>query len=246
MANNSASLSSEKFDDLLRCLSLLKETCNDVDIREGVVRQRTNDNTTVFEIDLSPILDNLTIPMTALKQKLDLFKCFQGNDIEITTKEDNFTISDQYSTIKIMYPTLEFMDNKFMSKEEINSIYTLDENDLILEVDISKTISDRMRSITQGFNVTTVQVLFEEEKAAISAKTQSKDQYAKFLGDITTERVLNSSSNLVVIPFVVDHDNNIQLKMFNYKDNGCINEFRTSISNVDVTIYGRSALVSTE
>ena len=33
-------LSAEKFSEFLRCLTNLKEECNDIDIKDGVIRQR--------------------------------------------------------------------------------------------------------------------------------------------------------------------------------------------------------------
>ena len=240
------SLQSGKFDDLLRCLSLLKDVCNDVDIRGGFVRQRTNDKATAFEIDLTAILNDADIPLVGIKQKLDLLKCFQGNDVEIIVEKDHFVLHDQYSSIKIIYPNLEFIDNKYMTKEERESIFNLDSENEILSVEISKTVSDRMRSITQGFNVRTVQVEFKGEKASICARTTPKDQHAKFVKDIVTERVLNCTSNLVVTPFVIDHDNDIQMKMYNPQETVVDVEFRTSVSNIDVNLYGRSALIDIE
>ena len=54
----------EKFSTFLRCLTNLKEICNDVDIRNGVIRQRTSDLTAVFEMDLTSLIQDATIPIT--------------------------------------------------------------------------------------------------------------------------------------------------------------------------------------
>ena len=56
-------LSMEEYEQFLRCLSILKDICNDADIREGFIRQRTNDSTTVFEINMSSVLDELNLPL---------------------------------------------------------------------------------------------------------------------------------------------------------------------------------------
>ena len=51
-------MDAEEFNEFLRCLLNLKEICNDVDIREGKIRQRSNDLTSVFEMDLERRMKN--------------------------------------------------------------------------------------------------------------------------------------------------------------------------------------------
>ena len=53
---NQVNLDAGQFDEVLRVLFVLSNVCNDVDIREGIIRQRTNDSATVFEVDLTSIL----------------------------------------------------------------------------------------------------------------------------------------------------------------------------------------------
>jgi len=240
------SLSAERFEEFLRCLSLLKDECNDMDVRQGIARQRTNDNTVAFELDLSPIITNIDLPLVNIKQKIDLLKSFSGHEVEITVNETSYTFKDQYSSIRFDSPNLEFIDNKFISDEEINRIVVLNDEDLILSCDITKVISDRMKIITTGFNVNSVQVIFEGQTASICARTQSKDQYAKFISDIIAERDLNLSSYLRTTPFVIDHDGDIRFLMYNTQESTCMSKFSTSISDVNVTIYARSNLVSSE
>ena len=73
-------LSMENYEQFLRCLSILKDVCNDADIHGGILRQRTNDSANVFEINMTPIIRTLNIPLVNLKHKLDLLKIFL-NDI---------------------------------------------------------------------------------------------------------------------------------------------------------------------
>lgn len=241
-------LDSEKFDNLLRCISMLTDICNDVDIRDGIVRQRSNDKFSVFEINLTSLIDDLSIPVSDLKQKLELFKVFIGEEVEITTEERFFSIADQYSTLKFENPDLDFLDNKYMSEEELDRIFIRNEEDVILSTELSETISERLRVITKGFNVKTIQVLFEGEQASITARTQAKDQFAKVLSGIVSDKVLNATSNLMNTPFIIDHDGEIEFKMYlsNEEEGICINRFSTTIADAEIVVYGRSSLVESE
>jgi hypothetical protein len=243
-------LSMENYEQFLRCLSILKDVCNDADIHDGILRQRTNDSANVFEINMTPIIDVMNIPLVNLKQKLELLKIFQNQNstqsqtVDITVDDDNnFTFSDEYSSIKFQGPDLEYMDNKYISQEELETIFTLNEEDVILQCDIESNISDRMRIIAQSFNVNSTQISFENQVASISMSTASHDQKAKILSEITLEQPMECISSLVNTPFIIDHDGKIELKMYNYLEQICSNTFKTAISEIEIAIYGRSSLI---
>lgn len=238
-------LDSKKYDDFLRCLSILKDDCNDVDIREGIIRQRTNDRYCVFDINLTPILNNISFPISNLKQKLDLLKIFCGQEVSIEIENSNFTFSDQHSKIKFENIDLDYMDNKFMSEEERDNVFTTDESDVILSTNISESLSERMKVITAGFNVNSVQVIIDGDSASIQTKTQAGDQHATIVNDIITDKNINTLSNIVNTPFIIDHDGDIEFKMFLSDDETISsNKFLTTVSDIEIIVYGRSALVN--
>jgi hypothetical protein len=96
------SLESEQYNDFIRCLTNLKDVCNDADIRGGIIRQRTNGNVSVFEVGINSIVNDMSIAIVDIKQKLDILKTFQGQDVTIEVNEasnghlGSFTFSDQF------------------------------------------------------------------------------------------------------------------------------------------------------
>jgi hypothetical protein len=140
-------------------------------------------------------------------------------------------------------PRLDFMDNKYISEEEFSRIFTLRDDDLLLDYEIQNTISERMKIIAQGFNIVSFQVLFEGDFSSIIATTTSKDQSAKIVNGIPVNQTLNCFSNLVVTPFVIDHDQNMNLKMYNVQETVCVNKFSAAIGNVNISIFSRSQLI---
>lgn len=245
-------LNTEQYNDFLRCLFNLKEVCNDVDIRNGFARQRSNDKTSVFELDMTPILPDITMAISDIKRKLDLLKTFAGQEVTLTIMAEDdsphFVFADNFSSLKFISPTLQYIDNKFMETEELESIFSMNEDDLILEYDLTSMITERIRIITQSFNTDAIQVNFEGESAGITAATQAKDQFAKFVSNITTNVILEGcSANLSTIPFGVDHDTDVEFKM--YKDPNqdiSLNKFSTTLGDINMTIFTRSAIVKDE
>jgi hypothetical protein len=244
-------LEAEQFNDFVRCLTNLKDPCNDVDIVNGIIRQRTNGNVSIFEIDITPIVGQLNITMIDLKNKLELLKTFQGQEVSIEVEESvpgtngYFTFSDEFSSIRTVMPTPEYVDNKFMTEEELRSIFNLTEDDLIFEYDIPQLITDRVSVISTNFNIKTIRVGFSGEEAEISATTQSKDQLARFVSGIETNIEINNSSAYVsVIPFSIDHDTDIEFRM--YKDPNqdvVLNYFSTQLGDIDINIYTRASII---
>lgn len=251
------SISSNDFNDFIRCLTNMKEVCNDADIRNGMLRQRTNNHTAVFEIDLTSIFEDaeVTIALTNLKQKLELLKTFQGQDVEleIVTPDDGtvgyYLFKDEHSSIRFVNPTLEFMDNKFMDEDELQSIFPYSEDNMMFTEDMGQVITDRIRIVSTQFNIETVRVSFDGESASISAQTPSKDQYANFSTEqiMLNEEMEKSSTNVSGVAFSMDHDNMIKYEMFkDPNQNVALNKFTTTIGSIDVTVFSRSQIIDAD
>jgi len=243
----SISLDAEKFNQFIQCISILRDLCNDIDIRDGIVRQRSNDRTVIFEMDMTSLISNLSIPITNIKQKFDLFKMYSNEEVTILLDDTKFSITDNYSTINFNKPTLEYMDNKYITNEELTSIFELFDDDMILKIDISKTISDRLKVISQSFNVNSVQIFFNGDKGILSSSNQAKDQNAKLIDNIVLNKEIDKSiTNINITPFIIGHDSNIDFSVYNDKENQLINCSKANIGEVNISIYGRSIIISGE
>ena len=248
VGTSSFTMNEEEYNDFLRCVINLKEVCNDIDIRGGFIRQRTNDKTSIFQIDLTEIVDDATFTLSDVKQKLDLLKIFAGQDVTVDIVEGpggHFTFSDQFSSLKIMNPTYSFVDNKFMTEDELEAIFTINDDELILEYDLPRKIVERIRVITSNFNLNSIQVEFDGEAASIKTGDQSKNQFAKFTDNIPTNVIIEKcSANLGVIPFGIDQDEEVTFKMYKMPEQTIsLNTFQTMIGDCDMMIFTRSSLI---
>ncbi len=244
-------LTVEGFNEFIRSLTNLKEVCNDADIRGGILRQRSNTQTSVFEVDLRTIFDDANIALTNLKQKLELLKTFQGQEVEVTieTPDDGslgyYNFKDEYSSITFVTPTMDFMDNKFMTEEELGNIFPVSEDNMIFEKELSQILTDRIRIISTQFSIETVLIEFNGETATMSAATPSKDQSAKFVNDITMNEIIeNTSTNISNVAFSLDHETDINFTMFKDPNQEvALNKFTTNIGDIDINVYSRSQIV---
>ena len=260
MKSTRLELNKANYGDFIRCLNNLKDICNDVQISDGMLRQRNNENTAIFEFDMTAILSGVSITLTDLKQKLELLKTFQDTqDVQITiaepeSEEDGngfFEFSDTFSSIHFMTPNEKYIDNKFITVEELEKISTYDESEPLLEKELSNIITNRMRVVSTNFNVKSIKIDFKGETANITAATQAKSESARFVSDIPINNIIiqDSFSNIPVIPFCIDHDTTIEYKMFREQEttgDTVTNKISTTLGQVDITIYSRSSILKEE
>ena len=88
-----------------------------------------------------------------------------------------------------------------------------------------------------------VQVVFNGNLAKISTSNQSKDNHVVFLENITSNIELNHSANLVVTPFIIDHDGEIKFEMYEGSNNSVINSFTADVGNITINLYTRASMV---
>jgi hypothetical protein len=138
------------------------------------------------------------------------------------------------------------MDNKFMSSEEFSNLFTLREEDLVLEHVVTKDITNFMKVTVAQFNIVSFQVHFDGNVASITASTSGKDQYSEIEYGIPTKKPLKGYSNVVITPFLLDRDGGMLFKMYNVQETICINKSTSSIGKIAVDVYGRCQLLEEE
>jgi hypothetical protein len=234
-------LDSEKYGELIRTLSVLKEPCNDVVINKGFIRQRSTDSAAVFEINLTSLLSEASFIISNIKEKIDSFKMFLEQEVQIQTDDTSFTFSDSQSSLKILHPDKNYLDNKYIEEAELNNLISVSEDAILTEHSISPMISERMKIISTGFHVNSFQMIFEGETASIKSRTMSKEQLANLIGNILLGEKVTGYSNLVIIPYVCDHDGDIICKVYKLRDK-FICKYSMFVGSVPVTIYTRGEI----
>lgn len=243
---NEILLNSESYNDFIRCVSNLIGVCGDIDIRGGILRQRSDDNTIVIEMDLRSILSDVDLSISDIKFKIELLKTFQGQDVTLKLNENSIQFSDQFSLLKFLNPAMEYMHNKFMSDEEKDKVFFVGEEDMIFEQDLSSLITERIKTTVKSFNVLSIQVDMDGDQASVCASTAARDQFAKFVTDIEMNMEFEKcTANLSIIPFSIDHDTDVAFKFFKspQADSVSYSSFSTTLGDVDITIYSRTAIV---
>ena len=240
--SSEVTLNRESFDCFLRVLSVLaKGPCSDVDVHEGKIRQRSNDRSIIFEIDMSKILGNETFHISDLAKKIILLKTFQNQDVAFTNKDDEFIFRDAYSEIKFLKIDRSAMDNHYIHDSEFSNMFTLDDDSLILNHDIPFSISNKIQIVTQVFNAISLKAEFKDFLFSLKVDSSGKDQFATFINNVTISSDMEGYSNVNLVPFIIDHDGSIVMDMYKF-DSKFINSYQTKISDFDVKLYSISSI----
>lgn len=239
-------LMSEEYKLFLKLISTLKINCDNVNIENGFIRQRDNSRRCIYEIDLTKLINNVSLSITSLKNKLDILSTFDKNDIEINVNNDMLSFSDDCSIIKFRNSSIIYMNNSFINIEEFNNIVLLNPEDEILSFNIDKTMSDKIKKISKSFKNENIQIKFNDDKASILALTDSKNQEITFIKNIEVIKNINGYTNIIVDPFIFDHDDLINLKIYLLDNDVCISKFETKFLDFNVNILTQSQLLNND
>ena len=248
-------LSSDLYEEFFQCIANLRDICTDVIIKDGFIRQRTDDKNSIFEMDLTDLFgEPVTIPISYFKSKFDLYKVFLGQEVTIKIHEDEddegsswYEIADNLSRIKFDFPFLSYMQNEFVTEEELAAIFTCSEDDLILETLIEKTITERIKTITSNYQAHFVRMDFAGETLSIGAVDPAKTNRVYFLENLAVEMNFEEPylANMTRIPFMINHDTSYNFKLFKQPEEMITqNKITTSIGAVPINIYCKSQLIT--
>jgi hypothetical protein len=236
---------SADFSNVVRSLSLLKDDYNDLDMRAGIVRQLANDRWAIFEMDLRSLVD-CDIILSNLKAHLPLLRALSRQEVEIISSDDAISFLSERSTFTFKLPRLGYLDNKFLTSEELNKVFPTKDEDLVLQYSIRDDISEFMRLTSQQFNILSFSISYEGEKASILAHTGEKDKLATLDYGIPLKKPLRGVAEIRKEPFLLDHDRDILLKIYHPEGNIGTGKFTTSIGKIGVNVYCRCLLKTEE
>jgi hypothetical protein len=238
MTERMTNLDTERYGTFIRTLSVLKESCNDIVFSNGIIRQRSTDVSSIFEIDVTSLIGDLSFVISNIKEKIDLLKSFLEQEVRIEVDDQGVTLADDDSVYKIVHPDRNYLDNKFMEETEFNNLVSINEENLLSTHSINPKISERMKIFSAGFHVNSFQMVFEGEFSSIRSRTMSKDQGIKIIGNLMLNEQITGSANLITTPYICDHDGDIVCKIYKIGER-CICKYSMFIGNIPVVIYTR-------
>lgn len=235
-------LNAKAFSNFLRCLSLLKYNSAAIDIKEGVLRQRTNGKTSIFQMDLSPLISTLDICMDNLKRKLPLLNRLSKQQVKITPMNNKISFEGQRSSYRFITPRVDHSDNEFITAQGFADLCNLREQDLLLECVLKRDMSKLMKVTFNQFSGQCFEVLFLGNIASITATDMFGGETSTMKYGIPIKRPSKGVLSIVTTPFLIDHDGDLLFQMYEIRENVYVAKFTTSIGKITINVYCKSQL----
>lgn len=168
MSITKLTLNGKQWKSFCKTLEGLGKQCNDADINDGVIRQRSNDAAAIFEVDMTSMLGSSTFSISNIKEKVDLLKDLSG-EVTIEPGQNKVVFSDGDSSYSMPVAGQTYLDNKFMSKQEVDSTLPSGSQEAtpLLKHKIEKKDLKRIRNAASTFHTNSHKVVFEDNSASI-------------------------------------------------------------------------------
>jgi hypothetical protein len=245
-------LTKDQFKTFCAFIDDTKDYINDIIIRDGTFRSRTNDKVCIIESKFI-FLEGVSLAIGNTRETLKLLSVLdKKSDINVSTDESCITFSDQRQEVRLPMAELEFCDNKFMSREELDNIYSdLDVNRPLVRDTINKADLSTLSKMTQALNSNAIRFIRDKASPTKGCLLVSKhfgsdysESYTlKLRRDFLNPMDENHYFNVSPMPFEFKKAD-LELNFYFSKDDKIIfTIYHTSIGGQEVSIYGRAAYI---
>jgi len=249
MSNTKVTLNEKQWKSFCKTLEGLGKQCNDVDIKDGVIRQRSNDRFSIIEVDTKAMLGNSTFAIANIKEKLKVLKGLTG-DVAIEAEQDKVVFSDGASSCSIPAPDMGFLNNNYLPKSDLDSA----QSDIpqgtppLINYRIDKKDIKRIRSAASALKSNSYRVHFDNDSASIRLEEGgwgSKDSKSsvEVIKGIPVSQPTKGSMAVTISPFTsFDYDGDIRWEVYG-KDNVAIGKYFGAVGDVNTASYTKSPLI---
>jgi len=243
-----------RFETFLNYLDAISHLNQDLDMKNNVIAQAANGKVAIVESNLNDLFpEPLSMRFVMLKQKLPLLGLFTKSPEFVNIDIDNNVVkfSDEFSEISITQALPEYVNNLYISPEDLKGKLSLDlELDRILSTELSKIILERISVISTNFDVMVIGFLIKDNKINISLSSNDKVNKSLVLKDLPCIKPVTNQGeeiqiNFSVYPFQTKFDNDVSLDLC-YKGEGrgnSIIKMKTVLKGIETTFYVKGTVI---
>lgn len=243
------------FSKLTSALSVIQDICVDCDIKNGIIRSKSNDRKNVILIDLTSAIGRKNLSFSQLKMKLSLLKTFEldmsaanqdsNNTVIIEATQSDFRFSDSLSKLMMRKPIESYLENKFMDSQEFQTsiMDCCREDNLLFNYSIDNYLKNRISQICNTFRCDAVSFEFKGNHCFLSTETKSKDNISKLAQQIVLNSIVeNKKCSLNNIPFVLNIQSGLTISCYKVGESACMFKSDLVYYGIPVTIYSKARL----
>ena len=214
------------FSKMLGTLSIIQDICNDVEIREGIIRAKTNNNKTILDINLTSIFQDKNLLISLLKSRLNLLRTFEvdtniqaegdTNSIILQSDMQKYEFTDCFSKMAFRRPAPKFLDNPYIEDSEFQSLISgCTEDAMIFTYTITPYLKQRLSAICNGFRVDSVKFEFHGDHANLGIETKSKEETSKNTTQIPLlQQIDNKMFTMINMPLTLNIVSDVKISCY--------------------------------
>ena len=248
----------DEFKEILTFLNIIKPHFNDFCVVHGQFRSRSNDSTFVVETYFGCFseMDFIISDIKALAKMLSTLE--RQSKITVTTDDETVSFSDGYQHVKFDKLSQETCDNKFMSQEELDGIFAeqIDYDRPLIKETLPKAVVCNISKVSRELTANAVTFRHERgnlKKGCIVIKSSSgygsaicKKYAVQLREELLTPMDKNHRFNATTLPYIFNKSEmTLDVKFF-LEGNMLAAIHHTSIGQLCITIYTRSAYIEDE
>jgi len=247
-ANILIELPSEKFSKFTSMLSIVSKMCTDLTIKDGIVCQSSDRRSSILNIDISGIIGESTVLISGVSSKVDLLEPFrkQSVDMSLEITNNHYSFKDNLSKLEFTKPIEEYLNNKFISSDELRSKLMINEDENIFEYQISKFLIERLTALQRGLAASTIRFEFTGNKVDIVVSA-SDNPSSTAIGKLVTIEGLNKDVNGICVfpiqPFLLGGDHINVTGIFRGDGENILLKLNTDINEIPINIWCIAKLV---
>lgn len=242
---------SEEFSKFASILGIVSKMCTDLTIKDGIICQSSDRRSSILNIDVNSILGESTILISGVSSKVDLLEPFrkQAVDMKLYISDKYYSFRDEYSKLEFIKPMEEYINNKFISSEELQSKLMIDREGSIFEYQVSKFLLERLIALHRGLSASTIRFEFSGNKADVVVSA-SDNPSTTTIGKLVTIENLSKDVNGICVfpiqPFLLGGDHvNIE-GIFRGDGENILLKLNTDIDEIPINIWCIAKLVELE
>ena len=160
------------YKEFLQVLGSIKDKVEDIEIQNGIISCKTNDNSILAYVDLKSIYPEC-LELPKAKEKFEILKMFAKSE-EVTINVTTSTvILDTISKVSFTRPIVNLLNNRYM--DPLNHDEIMSSNPQILQETISDDKISRLTTIAKTVGEVQAYLLFSKDSCEVKVRSSSKE-----------------------------------------------------------------------
>lgn len=247
----SIELPNEEFSKFASILGIVSKMCTDLTIKDGIICQSSDRRSSILYIDVNSILGESTVLISGTSSKVDLLEPFrkQGVDMYLDITNNFYSFRDDLSRLEFTKPIEEYLNNKFISSEELKSKLMIDKDGHIFEYQISKFLIERLVALQRGLSASTIRFEFTGNKVDVVVSASDNPSTTTVGKLVTIDSICKDINGICVFPiqpFLLGGDQVNVEGIFRGDGENILLKLNTDINEIPINIWCIAKLVEPE